>query len=105
MIESDKDRRRYVRTLGEKWRVRGRSLFFISQSDFADVDLGIPGVSSSQPIITGVSSDLADVRTGDKTQAEDPTEVPAELRGEFEIKDIQPDGSGMTRYLLKRIAP
>lgn len=105
MIETDKDRRRYVRTLGERWKVRGRFLFFISQADFTDADLGRAGVSTSQPMITGVSSDLEDVKTGDVVVAEHPDQVSVDLRGEFRIIDIQPDGSGMTRYLLNRHSP
>lgn len=91
MIESDEDRLEYLKAMGELVDIDGLSLFGVFENEFA-TEGDFPGVASSEPTITCRSSDVRLFHVGD--------EVVRESGDKFTIREIEPDGTGMTLLRL-----
>jgi hypothetical protein len=93
MMETDADRLESIRALG------GRLVFVGGTEAWAIYDNGYvesgetPGVEGRQPTLLCRSKDVSGA------QKDTPIEVGDEL---YRVKRVEPDGTGMTRLLLKR---
>lgn len=91
MIETDADRLALVRDLGEKVYIDNCAYYGVFENEYLE-DLDGPGVSSSSPMLTVRSSDVASVVPGSTVIRDSVT---------YTVREVEPDGTGITLLRLR----
>lgn len=92
MLESDADRLASLQQLGELAKVGGRDVWGVFENNYLDA-LSDPGIAESAPEFTARSIDLE--------QVEIETNLVRESGEKFVVREIEPDGTGMTLLRLR----
>lgn len=92
MLESDADRLESLKALGEHISVDGKILWGIFEQVFGEA-LSDPGVSSSDPELTCRSIDVIEVTKDSVIERQSV---------QYRVREIEPDGTGMTLLRLRR---